>query len=54
MEFVVARSSGPLCNNRQSQIMTPPVKMTMMIIWKMAVSLFQLASDYGISNADGG
>jgi len=38
MESVVERSSGPLYNNRHSQIMTPPVKM--MMIWKMAVSLF--------------
>ena len=41
LESVVERSSGPLCNNRQSQIMTPSVKMmTMMMIRKMAVSLF--------------
>jgi len=42
MESVVERSSGPLCNNRHSQIMTPPVKkmMMMMMMWKMAVSLF--------------
>ena len=41
MESVAKRSSGKFYNNRHTQLITPPLlPPMMMIIWKIAVSLF--------------